>query len=251
MSGVSHEFIGGMSIILLCILLINKQDYRNKYTYIILIFAIIGYIFLLLAPGNFARRGDFGLMQMIANVPERTLYILKGIFISTYGIIFSICCFVIIKYKYYETVWLKNIYPIFIVILFPFSFFYVVWQTGRQMFFPSIFFIGLVFIVVLTVFFSNSRKIYLCLFVFVSAVMFCSTVLYQYKANYDVLLINDKNLQLKNNKEIIFYKMPYPNHCEGMPYMPGKTYLEPLIRKYYDIDKDTKIIYKDYKNNSD
>lgn len=248
MSGISHEFIGGMAIILLSILLIKEQKYRNTYIYIVLLFTILGYVFLLLAPGNFARRGDFGLMQMIENIPERTLYILQGIFISTYGIIFSICCFITIKYKYYKLAWLKNLYPLFIVILFPFSFFYVVWQTGRQMFFPSMFFLGLIFIIILTVFFSNSKKIYLYLFTSASIIVFYSTILYQYKENYNILVINDKNLQSCNN-EIIFYKMPYPHHCEGMPYMSGKSYLEPLIRKYYNIDKNTKIIYKDYINN--
>lgn len=75
LAGMCNENFS-LSIIFVCILfVIFNKNYRNKNNYIGIIFLIIGYLFLFLAPGNFIR-ASAGVNNIIT-ITQKTLYLIK------------------------------------------------------------------------------------------------------------------------------------------------------------------------------
>lgn len=75
LAGMCNENFS-LSIIFVCILfVIFNKSYRNKNNYIGIIFLIIGYLFLFLAPGNFIR-ASAGVNNIIT-ITQKTLYLIK------------------------------------------------------------------------------------------------------------------------------------------------------------------------------
>ena len=75
LAGMCNENFS-LSIIFVCILfVIFNKNYRNKNNYIGIIFLIIGYLFLFLAPGNFIR-ASAGVNNIIT-ITQKILYLIK------------------------------------------------------------------------------------------------------------------------------------------------------------------------------
>ena len=96
-----------LSIIFVCILfVIFNKNYRNKNNYIGIIFLIIGYLFLFLAPGNFIR-ASAGVNNIIT-ITQKTLYLIK---VFSLLIIFIL----LLSYVLYKKNKLKKDYLIYIL----------------------------------------------------------------------------------------------------------------------------------------
>ena len=106
LAGMCNENFS-LSIIFVCILfVIFNKNYRNKNNYIGIIFLIIGYLFLFLAPGNFIR-ASAGVNNIIT-ITQKTLYLIK---VFSLLIIFIL----LLSYVLYKKNKLKKDYLIYIL----------------------------------------------------------------------------------------------------------------------------------------
>lgn len=106
LAGMCNENFS-LSIIFVCILfVIFNKNYRNKNNYIGIIFLIIGYLFLFLAPGNFIRAGAG--VNNIITITQKTLYLIK---VFSLLIIFIL----LLSYVLYKKNKLKKDYLIYIL----------------------------------------------------------------------------------------------------------------------------------------
>ncbi len=106
LAGMCNENFS-LSIIFVCILfVIFNKNYRNKNNYIGIIFLIIGYLFLFLAPGNFIRAGAG--VNNIITITKKTLYLIK---VFSLLIIFIL----LLSYVLYKKNKLKKDYLIYIL----------------------------------------------------------------------------------------------------------------------------------------
>ena len=106
LAGMCNENFS-LSIIFVCILfVIFNKNYRNKNNYIGIIFLIIGYLFLFLAPGNFIR-ASAGVNNIITTT-QKILYLIK---VFSLLIIFIL----LLSYVLYKKNKLKKDYLIYIL----------------------------------------------------------------------------------------------------------------------------------------
>lgn len=106
LAGMCNENFS-LSIIFVCILfVIFNKNYRNKNNYIGIIFLIIGYLFLFLAPGNFIR-ASAGVNNIIT-ITQKILYLIK---VFSLLIIFIL----LLSYVLYKKNKLKKDYLIYIL----------------------------------------------------------------------------------------------------------------------------------------
>ncbi len=106
LAGMCNENFS-LSIIFVCILfVIFNKNYRNKNDYIGIIFLIIGYLFLFLAPGNFIR-ASAGVNNIIT-ITQKILYLIK---VFSLLIIFIL----LLSYVLYKKNKLKKDYLIYIL----------------------------------------------------------------------------------------------------------------------------------------
>ena len=106
LAGMCNENFS-LSIIFVCILfVIFNKNYRNKNNYIGIIFLIIGYLFLFLAPGNFIR-ASAGVNNIIT-ITQKTLYLIN---VFSLLIIFIL----LLSYVLYKKNKLKKDYLIYIL----------------------------------------------------------------------------------------------------------------------------------------
>lgn len=106
LAGMCNENFS-LSIIFVCILfVIFNKNYRNKNNYIGIIFLIIGYLFLFLAPGNFIR-ASAGVNNIIP-ITQKILYLIK---VFSLLIIFIL----LLSYVLYKKNKLKKDYLIYIL----------------------------------------------------------------------------------------------------------------------------------------
>ena len=106
LAGMCNENFS-LSIIFVCILfVIFNKNYRNKNNYIGIIFLIIGYLFLFLAPGNFIR-ASAGVNNIIT-ITQKILYLIN---VFSLLIIFIL----LLSYVLYKKNKLKKDYLIYIL----------------------------------------------------------------------------------------------------------------------------------------
>lgn len=260
-AGFSQEQIAlaSMSFVPLFIVSLCDRQRMKKISFALVVAqssAVLGFIVLMLAPGNFARlqSSHDGGLRTIFDAPVVTWDFVSKIYTSPAAVLWVPATLLAILAC--RDIRIRRSIPFLGMAFASFAIFYIIQlkYSSPRIYFPASFFLSVFFsgalVVIADLFLLDERQILksAILFLVCSIVYHAVFVTRGYYRNYPTIIANDKNLKNVKSMDVlpqhvVFYKLPSSRHSDCMPY--ERPYIEHWIRAYYRFPESVKIVYED------